>query len=366
MPRYAELHCHTNYSFQDGASWADDLMQRASELDYTALAITDHNGFYGSVRFHQAAEAFGMPVVYGAEVGMPRLFPSTALADSPSRLRERTGESVNPSEESSATQRETNNEKRETPRRGRTHPMHGSKPTDTLDLDHLMLLAPSPRGYAAISHFITQAQFRGRKDRPDYSYEDLTEAAGLGDLVALSGCHQGAVGRAAAACDLEGAMRHASRLRDIFPGRFYLELWHHGMPEDDARNDLIWQVASRLGLPAVATNNVHYHDRAQADLAEVLAAIGGRRNLDAHDGFRPATDERYLKSPDEMAQRLGRYRGSVERAADLAASLAFDLRLVAPRLPDFGLPGAFTTEAEYLRHLVHEGAREVYPDGAGG
>ena len=400
---YAELHCHTNYSFQDGASWADDLIQRAFDLGYTALAITDHNGFYGAVRFHQAAEAFEMPAVYGAEIGLPRpkgggggrgqsprsegermfensdapqgpaedaspIPPRSPRGTSPASGRRKEGgdDVADSTPIPSGLRPEVLPPEGEGKRRGRTHPMHGSKPTDTPDLDHLVLLAPSPQGYAAISHFITQAQFRGRKDRPEYSYEDLTEAAGLGDLVALSGCHQGAVGRVAAAGDLEGAMRHASRLRDMFPGRFYLELWHHGMPEDDPRNDLIWEVASRLGLPTVATNNAHYHDRSQADLAEVLAAIGGRRNLDAHDGFRPATDERYLKSPAEMSQRLGRYRGSVERAADLAASLAFDLRLVAPRLPDFGLPGAFTTEAEYLRHLVQEGAREVYPDGAGG
>jgi error-prone DNA polymerase len=244
--------------------------------------------------------------------------------------------------------------------------MHGSKPVDVPEADHLVLLASSPQGYSAISHLITQAQFRGRKDRPVFDYGELAQASRHGDLVALSGCHQGAVGRAALAGDLAGAMEAAARLREIFPGQLYLELWHHGMPEDDPRNDLVAEVASRLNLPTVATNNAHYHDRSRADLAEVLAAIGGRRDLDAADGFRPASDERYLKSPREMARRLSRYPEAVERAARLGESLAFDLRLLAPRLPDYGLPGAFTTEVEYLRHLVFEGARDVYPDGAGG
>ncbi len=244
--------------------------------------------------------------------------------------------------------------------------MHGSKPVDRPATDHLVLLAPSPQGYAAISRLITRAQFRGRKDAPTYSYDDLAEASRDGDLVALSGCRQGAINRAAADGALARATEEAVRLRELFRGRFYLELWHHGMPEDDPRNDLVWEVAQRLRLPAVATNNVHYHDRDQADLSEVLAAVGGRRNLDLHDGFRPATDERHLKASQEMARRLARYPGVVERAARLGEDLAFDLRLVAPRLPDYGLPGAFTTEAEYLRHLVMEGARSVYPDGAGG
>ena len=135
------------------------------------------------------------------------------------------------------------------------------------------------------------------------------------------------------------------------------------MPEDDPRNDLIAEVAARLNIPTVASNNVHYAYRHDADLSEVLAGIGGRRSLDLADGFRPASDERFLKSPEEMVARFARYPGAVERAADLGAGLAFDLDLLTPQLPDFPIPGAFTTEDAYLRHLVNEGARQVYPGG---
>jgi error-prone DNA polymerase len=93
----------------------------------------------------------------------------------------------------------------------------------------------------------------------------------------------------------------------------------------------------------------------------VLAAIGGRRSLDQADGFRPATDERYLKHPDEMERRFERYPGALRSAVRLAERLAFDLRLVAPRLPDFPMPGHFRSEMDYLRHLVWEGARPTYP-----
>ena len=179
--------------------------------------------------------------------------------------------------------------------------------------------------------------------------------------MALSGCWQGAVPRAAASGDLPGAMRAAGRLRDLFGERFHIELSHHGLPADDARNDLLADVAMRLGIPTVATNNVHYAHRHDADLSEVLAAIGGRRSLDHHDGFRPATDLRHLRTPDEMAARFARYPGAVARAAELGRSLAFGLDLLAPELPDFPMPGAFTTEDEYLEHLVYEGARKVYP-----
>jgi len=224
-----------------------------------------------------------------------------------------------------------------------------------------VLLAPDPRGYAALSRLVTRAQFRGEKDRAVYDHDELVEASGDGRLIALTGCHQGEVSRHAAAGDLAGAMAVAARLREVFPGRLFIELWDHRMPGDDLRNDVAAEVAGRLRLPTVATNNVHYHDRSEADIAEVLAAIGGRRDLAAGYGHWPATDERHLKSPEEMAVRMARYPGAVERAADLGRSLAFDLKLVAPRLPDFPLPGAFRTEMEYLRHLVYEGARRIYP-----
>ncbi len=315
--RYAELHCHTNYSFLDGASHPRELVARAAELGYAALAVTDHDGFRGAPKFRLAAAEVGLPTVYGTEIGLPRPRWSGEAGPPPQVAVEAA--------------------------------------------DHLILLAPDPGGYAALSRLVTRAQFRGEKDRPIYDVDDLAEAASAGGLVALTGCHRGAVPRAAHRGDLEAAMSAAARLREIFGHRLHLEVWDHRMPEDAPRNDLMAEVAARLGLPLVATNNVHYHDRSRADLAEVLAAIGGRRDLDAAQGFWPATDERFLQPVDEMARRFARYPGAVERAAELGEALAFDLTLVAPRLPDFPMPGAFRSEMDYLRHLVVDGARRVYP-----
>ncbi|NND03799.1 MAG: error-prone DNA polymerase [Acidimicrobiia bacterium] len=344
--QYAELHCHTNYSFLDGASHPFELVTRAAELGYTALGVVDHDGFRGAAKVHRAASHIGMPVVYGTEVGMPLDFAEVAAK--PTRPEPQTPPAPRP-------------------RRGRIRRMHGSKPTSKAVTDHLVLLAPDPAGYAAISDFVTKGQYRGAKDAPKYSYGELEAATRVGNLVALTGCWQGAVPRAAQAGDFEGALRAAAHLRNIFGNRLFIELWHHAMPEDDARNDLLAEVARSLSLQTVATNNVHYVDRAQADLSEVLAAIGGRRSLDVADGFRPATDERYLRSADEMAARFSRYPGAVSRAAELGRELAFDLDLLSPQLPDFPMPGAFTTEDEYLRQLVIDGARQVYPgDGPGG
>lgn len=347
MTRYAELHCHTNYSFLDGASWAGELVERAADLGYDALGVTDHDGFRGAVQMHAHATRVGLPIIYGTEVGMPRDDSGSADVSVDDVLVPDNTE-IPQAGDSDPT------------RRGRKKRMHGSKPTTREVTDHLVLLAPDPNGYGAISRFVTKGQFRGAKDAPKYSYQDLREAVTDGDLVALSGCWQGAVPRAAHQGDLLGALAAARKLKDIFEERFFIELTHHEMPGDDARNDLLAEVGSRLSIPTIATNNVHYAYRRDADLSDVLAAIRGRRSLEIADGYRAATDLRYLRDPDDMERVFARYSGAVERAADLGRALVFDLDLLAPELPDFPLPDGFTTEDEYLSNLVYEGAADVY------
>lgn len=348
MSRYAELHCHTNFSFLDGASHPEDLVEQAVALEYEALAITDHDGFYGVSRFWQASRATGLPVVYGVEIGLENdtRGPEDPLEDAErwdhqrySRVKGGQGRF----------------------RRGRSVRPHGVKPTNLPETDHLVLLSGSPDGYRTLSHLVTNAQMRGEKDHPIYSWDDLAIAATNKDVHALTGCHSGAVPKAAARVDLGATMQEASRLHELFGPRLHLEMWHHGMPEDDTRNDLLWEVSQKLRLSAVATNQVHYYQRRDAYLSEVLAAIGGRRTLAQSDGFRPASDERYLKHPSEMTGRFERYPGVVARATELGKRLAFDLGLVAPELPNFPMPGHFRDEMDYLRHLTWEGARDVYP-----
>ena len=362
---YAELHCHTNFSFLDGASHPETLVEQAVRLDYSALAVTDHHGFYGLVKFWQAARDAGLPAVYGVEIGLPGAAGQAVISGQSSVI-------IDPLERATrrdyveADNRELTTDDSGNPRRGRSKRMHGSKPLDRPATDHLVLLASSPQGYAALSRLVSRAQFRGEKDAPRYTWSDLAAAAEQDEFHALTGCRQGAVPGAAQRGDLKKAMRAAAQLRDLFGRRLHLELWHHRMPEDDLRNDVMWEVGRRLQLPVVATNNVHYADPADADLSEVLAAIGGRRSLDEGDGYRPATNERYLKSPGEMYRRFARYPGAVERAGDLGRRLAFDLQLVAPQLPDFPMPGHFRDEMDYLRHLTFEGARDVYAGRSGG
>jgi len=277
---YAELHCHTNFSFLDGASHPEDLVDRAVELGYEALAVTDHDGFYGVSRFWQAARERGLPAIYGVEIGLEA--GTTGGAD-PLRKAEE-WDQIRYTRSKGGQGRL---------RRGRSVRAHGAKPTDLPDSDHLVLLAGSPAGYRDLSRLITRAQLRGEKDHPIYAWEDLAEIAVNEDIHALTGCHSGAVPRAANRGDLAATIREASKLNDLFGPRLHIEMWHHAMPEDDGRNDLLWEVAEKLSISSIATNQAHYHQRSDAYLSEVLAAIGGRRTLAAADGFRPASDERW-------------------------------------------------------------------------
>ena len=142
------------------------------------------------------------------------------------------------------------------------------------------------------------------------------------------------------------AAREVGRLVDAF-GRanVALELWDHGDPIDPARNDALARLAVEWGVDAVATNNVHYATPAGFRLATTLAAVRARRPLAELEGWLPPAPVACLRSAAEQSRRFARWPGVVERAAELGRACAFDLRLVAPRLPDFPVPDGMTSRA---------------------
>ncbi len=307
---YAELHCHSNFSFLDGASHPEELVEEAARLGLSALALTDHDGMYGVVRFAEAAAAVGVPTVFGAELSVGLTKPQNGVPD----------------------------------------------PEGT----HLVVLARDAEGYARLCRVISDAQLAGKeKGRPLFSMSALCQAAG-GRWLVLTGCRKGAVPKALVD---EGPRAAARALADLVTcfGRdnVAVELWDHGDPLDSARNDALATLALRAGVDLVATNNVHYATPARRPLATALAAVRARRSLDEIDGWLPPSAAAHLRSGAEMAARLARYPGIVERAAAVAGECAFDLRLVAPRLPDWPVPPGHT-EMTWLRHLTAEGAARRY------
>ncbi|MDQ0736684.1 error-prone DNA polymerase [Arthrobacter agilis] len=313
---YAELHVHSNFSFLDGASSPEHLAEEAQRLGLTGMALTDHDGLYGAVHFAEAAEKYpGFSTLYGTELSLGLSKPQNGEADPEGR--------------------------------------------------HLLVLARGSAGYHRLSTAITEAQLAtdAEKGKPRYSLERLAGHA-QGQWMILTGCRKGAV-RSALVTDGEAAAEAELRmLVDLF-GResVAVELINQGNPLDTAHNDALAAVAARLGLPTVATNNVHYATPKQHRLASALAAVRARRSLDQMDGWLPAAGSAHLRSGAEMVRRFRDYPGAVERTVDIAADLAFTLRSVRPGLPNIDLPEGHT-QMSYLRELVWQGADRLYANRA--
>ncbi len=268
---YAELHCHSNFSFLDGASHPEELATEAARLGLEALALTDHNGFYGVVRFAEAAKAVGLPTVFGTEI--------TVLDARPS--------SVARSEAETISQVST----------GRVPDSHAPDPHGT----HLLAIADGPDGYARLSRALSVGHLAGEKGAPQFAFDDLASAL-AGHAWVLTGCRKGAVPAALVADGPAAARRELCRMVEAFGrDRVLVELWDHGDPLDSARNDALAELAHREGVECVATNNVHYATPAQRQLASALAAVRARRSLDEIDSWLPAASGAHLRSGGRTA-----------------------------------------------------------------
>ncbi len=241
---YAELHCHSNFSFLDGASHPEQLAEEAARLGLDALAITDHNGLYGIVRFAEAARAVDLPTVFGAEV---------TLTVGPGHGRVGRDEA--------ATQRQVAT--------GAVPDSHAPDPHG----EHLLVLADGPTGYARLARALSIGHLAGEKGAPQFAFDDLAETL-AGHVWVLSGCRKGAVPSALVTEGPAAAGRQLRQLVEAFGrDRVLVELWDHGDPLDSVRNDALAELAARHDVGCVATNNVHYATPAQRRLATAVAAV---------------------------------------------------------------------------------------------
>ncbi len=269
---YVELHAHSAYSFLDGASQPEELAARAAELGYGALALTDHDGVYGSLEFAHAAKHFGVRPITGAEVTM-----------------------------------------------------NGDA--------HVTLLVETPQGYANLCRLLTAAHAHtrpkeGREPLPPSLDRALLEQHHEG-LVCLSGCARHGL----ASLDPNAA----ARLAHVFGrDRFFVELQRPYERGDVRRNAALRDLADALKVQTIATGDVHAHDQRRAALQDVLVAVRCRTSLDGCERERRGNHECVLARPDEMLERFPGDRDAVERTAELAERLQFDLtEELGYRYPDF-------------------------------
>ena len=311
---YAELHAHSAFSFLDGASTPEELVEEASRLDLRAIALTDHDGLYGVVRFAEAAKELGVRTVFGAELSLAGV-ARTESPDPPG--------------------------------------------------PHLLVLARGPEGYRRLSRQLAAAHLAGgEKGKPRYDYDALTEAAG-GHWHILTGCRKGHVRQALADGGPESAADALADLVERFGrDRVSVELTHHGHPLDDERNAVLAALAPRFGVGVVATSAAHFAEPARGRLASAMAAIRARRSVDDAAGWLAPLGGSHLRSGREMVQLFSRCPEAVTAAADLGEQCAFELTLIAPQLPPFDVPRGHT-EDSWLRELSMAGAARRYGRRAG-
>jgi error-prone DNA polymerase len=320
---YIELHTASAFSFLQGASLPETLVDRAAELGYSALALLDRDGVYGMPRFHKAALAAGIRPIVGAEL---------TLADGSVRL----GGSA------------------ESGRSGGSHDARTSL-TGLLqasrDQAALPVLCESQEGYRNLCRLITRMKLGARKGEGALALEDLDGATG--GLVAL-------VGRAA----LDGRRYGVGGLVDALVGLFgrdrvYVEVQRHARRDEEFENRALRDLASAFRLPIVATGGVRFADPAARPLFDVLTCLHHHTDL-VHAGRRLAPNaERYLKAPAEMAALFADQPEAVAHTRELAERLTFTMADLGYRFPDYPVPEG-ETQASFLRKITQVGARERY------
>ncbi len=373
---YAELHAHTNFSFLDGASPADELVERAAELGLAALAVTDRNGLYGAVRFMGAAEEAGLHGVVGTELDLldPAVPDPGGIVIPPRRQRRRRRDATVASEPLILEGRPAR------PRPDRAK-LPGHRDPVKEDLrgvgerargPHLVLLARDPAGWRSLCRVISRANLAGTKSMPRIRHALLDEDHE--GLIALSGCRDGEIARRLRVGDRAGARAVAERYATLF-GRgdgpatsgFFIELSHHLLPDDDWLVAESAALAAELGLPVVVTNDVHYATAEDRELHDVLTAIKHGRTLDTLADLRRPDTESYLKSGDELVAfgasldptTARAWREGIAASVEIAASCSVDLGFEQYRFPGFPVPNG-ETPFSYLSELCWSGAQRRY------
>ena len=371
---FAELHCHSNFSFLDGASSVDDLAERAVELGLSAVALTDHQGLYGAVRFASAAQEAGLHAIVGMEIELlDTLAPDPGGVVLP-RRRRKAREPVpadhlplEPPTDGRAVRPPIERLRPPGQRVPKKEDLRGVRPRELGP--HLVLVARDMIGYRSLCRLASAAHLAGTKGTPRFTHQLV--AANTEGLIALSGCRHGEVARRLLAGDREGARAAAQRLAALFgDDGFFVELQHHLLPDDDWLVTESVDLANVAGLPVVVTNDAHYARPAARELQDVLVCIRHGKTLEESGHLRRANGEYHLKAAWEMAElppgsgALGEsvakaWREGISTAGEIGAKCSVDFDFEQYRFPGFPVPSGETAFG-FLETQCHEGMRRRY------
>lgn len=300
---FTHLHLHTEYSLLDGTARIGDVINRAKELGMKAIAITDHGSMYGVVDFYRKAVAAGIKPIIGCEVYV-----------APGKLTDKT--------------------------------------KAMKEYSHLVLLAKDNEGYKNLMRLSSIAFMQGFYHKPRIDY-DVLEQHKQG-LVCLSACLAGDIPRYVMSGDLKSADELAVRLRDMFGEDFYLELMDHNLPEQKQVNNKLIDMGNRLCIELVATNDVHYTLKEDAEAQDVLLCIQTRSFVDDQDRMRFDTEEFYIKSAEEMSSLFRHAPSAIDNTNRIADKCNVAMDFDTTHLPEFTVPQEYTHK-DYLRKLSYDG-----------
>ncbi len=311
MRPFVHLHVHSEYSLLDGLGRIEDLVVRATELGMPALALTDHGVMYGAIEFYQAAKKHGIKPIIGVEMYI-----------APRGMKQR-----------------------DSKKDRKSH--------------HIILLAKDNVGYHNLLQIATTAELEGFYYKPRVDKEYLAEHAQ--GLIALSGCGSGEIPRLILNGQLDKARQVAAWYRDAFgQGNFYLELQRHeGIPELKRVSEGLIALSDEMGIPLVATNDVHYVRPEEAKAQEILLCIQTNTTINDPKRMTMGDESFYLKSGEEMAALFSDVPGAVETSLLIAEKCNLGLERTGYHLPVFEVPEGHDAES-YLRHLCQEGLRNRY------
>jgi len=310
-PSFAHLHVHTEYSLLDGACRIDSLAERAAHLGFDALALTDHGALYGVVPFFKACRHRRVKPIIGCEVYVaPRTrFDREGKVDS--------------------------------------------------ELRHLVLLAKNDTGYRNLMALVTDSNLEGFYYKPRVDRELLSRYSD--GLICLSACLAGEVASLIMQEREPDARRLAGDYRDLFgPDNFFLEIMDHGIPEQKQVNPVLLAIARDLGLGLVATNDVHYLTREDAQTHDVLLCVQTNATVDEPSRLRFPGEQFYLKSAQEMQQLFPDSPQALANTLEIASRCQVELEFGSAALPHFAVPEDHTADS-YLRHLCLERLPTRYP-----
>ncbi len=300
--QFAHLHLHTQYSLLDGAIRVKDLFPAVLERGMKAVAMTDHGNMYGAVDFYKQAKKHGVKPIFGSEV---------YVAD------------------------------------------RGMEDRSVRSSYHLVLLARDQVGYKNLQYLVSMSFLKGFYYNPRIDLNLLKEHTR--GLVGMSACLGGQVARTFRSQGLEPALEVARTYRDIFePGMYFLELQSNGLVEQEEVNEALIEIAHRLDIPLVATNDCHYIDRSDALAQEVLMCIQQGKTLQDESRLRHTSDEYYLKTPEEMEEAFHDVPEALENVARIVDMCNVSLDLGHTYLPQFQPPGGMALDA-YLIKVAQEG-----------